>query len=268
MKKILPIVFLLAIYSCGNNDKGNDKNPDGPPRPAAPKTISYSIVNTIPHDTSSFTEGFLVYNGDLYEGTGNKGFSKLLKLDLATGKTVKSVALDPEYFGEGITILRDTIYQLTYQEKTMFVYTLKDFKKIRTVKYDTPAEGWGMTTDGKELIVSDGSSNLYYFEPSTFRLQRTQSITEAGGLAFNINELEYIDGYIYANQWQAPYIFKIDPATGIIVAKADLTDLTNRIKAKYPYADFLNGIAYDAATKKIYITGKKWPEMYEVQFGN
>ena len=145
----------------------------------------------------------------------------------------------------------------------MFVYTLKDFKKIKEFPLDT--EGWGITTNGQELIVSDGSSNLYYYNPSTFQLLRTQSITEGGSLSYNLNELEYIDGYIYANQWQAPYILKIDPGSGTIVGKIDLTNVWTRVKAKDPMADVPNGIAYDTATKKIYITGKKWPELYEIE---
>ena len=149
--------------------------------------------------------------------------------------------------------------------KYWFYVFLKDFKKIGEFKFSAP-EGWGMTTDGKEIIASDGTSNLYYYEPGTFRLLRTQAVTEAGSLAYNLNELEYIDGYIYANQWQQPYILKIDPASGAIVAKADLTDIWNRVKSKDPVADVPNGIAYDSATKKIYITGKKWPELYEIEF--
>ena len=145
----------------------------------------------------------------------------------------------------------------------VFVYTVKDFKKVKEFKIDT--EGWGITTNGQELIVSDGSSNLYYYNPSTFQLLRTQSITESGSLSYNLNELEYIDGYIYANQWQAPYILKIDPGSGTIVGKADLTDVWRRVKAKDPLADVPNGIAYDTASKKIFITGKKWPELYEIQ---
>ena len=179
-----------------------------------------------------------------------------MKVDLNTGKIQQQISLDNKYFGEGITILRDTVYQLTWQEKVVFVYTLKDFKKIKEFPLDT--EGWGITTNGQELIVSDGSSNLYYYNPSTFQLLRTQSITEGGSLSYNLNELEYIDGYIYANQWQAPYILKIDPGSGTIVGKIDLTNVWTRVKAKDPMADVPNGIAYDTATKKIYITGKKW----------
>jgi glutamine cyclotransferase len=261
MKPFSCIIILVLIASCNNGDTP----PDQPPvKTDGPANLTYSVVNTYPHDTSSFTEGLLIYKGDLYEGTGLEGKSKLIQTDLKTGKQVRSLELDPKYFGEGISILHDTVYQLTYQTKVGFMYTLKDFKKIKEFTYGT--EGWGMTTDGKELIVSDGTSNLYYYQPGTFRLLRTQSITEAGSLAYNLNELEYIDGFIYANQWQKPYILKIDPSSGTIVAKSDLLDIWNRVKIKDPSADVPNGIAYDADTKKIYITGKNWPELYEIQF--
>ena len=263
MNKLTLLAFILLAVSCKNNDDNNNHN-NNSTKPDGPKNISYSIINNYPHDTSSFTQGLVIYNGALYEGTGEYGQSKLLQVDIKTGKAEKQVALDKKYFGEGITILKDTIYQLTWREKTVLVYTLKDFKKVKEFTINT--EGWGITTDGKELIVSDGSSNLYFYDPSTFRLLRTQGITEGGSLAFNLNELEFIDGYIYANQWQAPYILKIEPGSGQIVAKTDLQKVWSRVKAIDPFADVPNGIAYDAATKKIYVTGKLWPELYEIQF--
>lgn len=270
MKKFLVFTTILAgLSACTNNDQrasGNSgETTDPSPQQNAPKAISYSILKTYPHDTSSFTQGLVVYNGELYEGTGEYGHSHLLKTDLTTGKILKKTPLDAKYFGEGITILNDTIYQLTWQEKTVFAYTLKDFKKVKEFSINT--QGWGITTDGKELLVSDGSSNIYYYNPSTFVLQRTQTITENGSLSFNLNELEYIDGFLYANQWQAPYILKIEPGSGSIVGKIDLTNIWNRVKANDPAADVPNGIAFDSASKKIYITGKKWPELYEVQLG-
>lgn len=263
MKKIIYFFCLLAIIAACNN--GTENNRTGPdPVTNGPKSISYSVLNTYPHDTSSFTQGLVIYKGNMYEGTGLEGRSKLMKVDIKTGKALQKIDLDPKYFGEGIAILNDTIYQLTWQNKVVFVYTLKDFKKIK--EFTINPDGWGLTTDGRELIASDGSSNLYYYEPSTFRLLRMQTVTEGGSLSYNLNELEYIDGYIYANQYQAPYIFKIDPASGFIVAKADLTDMWKRVKTIDPEADVPNGIAYDTATKKIYITGKLWPELYEIQF--
>ena len=258
---LIPLTYLQLSCNNSENDKVSNTKPEGP------KPLLYSKGAIYPHDTSSFTEGLLIYKGVMYESTGLEGTSKLIEVDIQTGKAKRSIDLDPKYFGEGISIIRDTIYQLTYQNnKVVFLYTLKDFKKIDKEFKISAAEGWGMTTDGKELIASDGTSNLYYYNPTTFRLLRTQSVTEGGSLAYNLNELEYIDGYIYANQWQQPYILKIDPASGAIVAKADLSDIWNMVKAKDPGADVPNGIAYDSTTKKTYITGKKWPELYEIQF--
>lgn len=226
--------------------------------------LSYTVTSTFPHDTSSYTQGLEFYNGQLFESTGNYGHSKLLKVDIKTGKALQQIAIDSIYFGEGMTVLNDTIYQLTWREKVVFVYAAKDFKKIKEFPLST--EGWGLTNDGKNLIVTDGSNNLYFYEPSTFRLLRTQSVTEDGMPSVNLNELEYINGFIYANQYQYPYIFKIDPNSGQILAKLDLSDLANRIKAKYPKADVLNGIAYHPGLKKIYVTGKLWPELFEIDF--
>jgi glutamine cyclotransferase len=256
------IIALTASFIACN---GNSDKPTDPPvnRPDAPKFLTYSIGPTYNHDTSFFTQGLVIYKGQLYEGTGLEGKSKLMEVDMKTGKATRSISLDNEYFGEGITILNDTVYQLTWKNKVVFAYRLSDFKKIGEFKINT--EGWGITTDGKQLIVSDGSSTLYFYQPSTFRLLKSQAITEAGSLAYNLNELEYSDGYIYANQWQAPYILKIDPATGAIAAKIDLKNVWDNVKAKDPQAEVPNGIAYDDATKKMYITGKWWPQLYEIE---
>ncbi|MBI5858745.1 MAG: glutaminyl-peptide cyclotransferase [Sphingobacteriales bacterium] len=262
MKKVLAATLLISFISCKNKNSNNGNGGQKPPE--GPKILSYSIVGTYPHDTSSYTQGLLIYNGEMYEGTGLEGRSKLMKVDLKTGKTLKSIDLDKKFFGEGVTILRDTVYQLTWKNKKVFVYTLRDFRKIK--EFDADIEGWGLTNDGKNLIVSTGSSELNYYEPSTFKLLKTQTVTESGMPVASINELEYINGFVYANQYQLAYIFKIDPSTGAVVAKADLQSMWDRIKAIDPEADVPNGIAYDTATKKIYITGKWWPELYEVQF--
>lgn len=266
MKKIIPLLFLMSIIGCKSKDK--DKTNNITTVPDQPKNISYSIISSYPHDTSSFTQGLIIYNGVLYESTGgqNNNANQIMKVDMKTGKPQKLAFIDKnKYFGEGITILRDTVYQLTWKARTVFVYSLKDFRKIK--EYSINTEGWGITTDGKDLIVSDGTTNLYYYDPSTFKLLKTQEITEGGSLSYNLNELEYIDGFVYANQWQYPYILKIDPATGKVIGKADLNDVWNRVKAIDPTADVPNGIAYDSVTKKIYVTGKLWPSLFEIQFG-
>lgn len=269
---IVAITILAGAAGCGNNTGSQHASGNTTTAAKAVPSISISVIKSYPHDTSSFTQGLTVYKGQMYEGTGGAAydavgskFSRLMRVQLETGKAEKSISLDPKYFGEGITILNDTVYQLTWREHKAFAYTLPDFKLVKEFQLNT--EGWGLTTNGKELIVSDGSSNLYFYEPSTFRLLHTQAVTQNGELSFNLNELEYIDGFVYANQWQEPYIFKIDPATGEIVGRIDVTQIWNRIKIIDPVADVPNGIAYDVDTKKIYITGKKWPELYEVQLG-
>ncbi len=262
MRLTLIIASLTWLASCNSGGSENGENGN---KPKGPDNMSYSIVDTFPHDTSSYTQGLLIYKGDLYEGTGNWGFSKLMKVNLKTGKAEKEISLDKKYFGEGVTIVRDTVYQLTYKEKKVFVYTLPDFKKIK--EYDVDFEGWGLTNDGTHLIVSTGSDELRFYDPSTFRLVKTQGITEAGSPVNNINELEYINGFIYANRYEYEYVLKIDPNTGVVVARANINALWERAKSINPKADVPNGIAYDSASKKIYITGKWWPELYQVTFG-
>jgi glutamine cyclotransferase len=269
MKKFVPAVIIFSFVlttvsigfeSCKNKDS-NEPDIDGKVS-KVPVTVG-SVIQAFPDDTSFFTQGLTMYNGNLYEGTGLEKHSKLMKVDMKTGKALQTVEIDPKFFGEGITILNDTVYQLTWQNHVVLVYTLKDFKKIK--EFHLPTEGWGITTDGKQLIVSDGTSTLYFYDPSTFNLIKKTPVTDAGALAYNLNELEFIEGFVYANQWQLPYILKIDPSTGTVVSKIDLSSTWDRIKLKYPDANVPNGIAYDAATKKIYITGKNWPELYEIQ---
>jgi glutaminyl-peptide cyclotransferase len=261
--KWLWLLALCTVYmsSCNNTDTTSGTSGDSSSTNVP--AISYSIVATYPHDTSSFTEGLEFYNGKILESTGNKGKSKLLEIDLKTGKPTKNISLDNKFFGEGLTVFNDTLYQLTWQEHIVLVYSVKDFKKIKEMPFTR--DGWGITNDRKSLIASDGSSNLYFYEPGTLRLLKTQLITEGGSPAVNINELEYINGFVYANQWQYNYIIKIDPNSGQVVGKLDLTDLVNKVKAQAPYINELNGIAYNPNTKKFYVTGKFWPQIFELQ---
>jgi len=176
-------------------------------------------------------------------------------------------SLDKKYFGEGVTILRDTIYQLTWTEHKVFVYVIKDKEFKQVNEFNLATEGWGLTNDGQRLIVSTGSGELYFYDPSTFKLLSTSPIMEGNSQTYNLNELEYIDGFVYANQYEYPYILKIDVAAGKVVAKYDLKKVWDRVKAIKPDVDVPNGIAYNEITKKIYVTGKLWPEMYEIQLG-
>ncbi|MBS1604599.1 MAG: glutaminyl-peptide cyclotransferase, partial [Bacteroidetes bacterium] len=184
----------------------------------------------------------------------------------ATGKITPKVTLDRnKYFGEGIVFLNGKVYQLTYTTKVGFIYDAKTFRKLGEFTFPSK-EGWGMTTDGAHLIMSDGSSNINYLDPNTFRLVKVLGVTDNNGPVSNINELELIKGYLYANQWQTNYILKIDTASGKVVGKMNLDGLENDARNKYPGAEVLNGIAYDSASGKVYITGKLWPSIYEIKF--
>ena len=265
MKKILLAGVILVSFigiSC-NNETTDVPAAEPVERPRTP-AITYSVVATFPHDTSHFTEGLEFYNGKLIESTGEYGESKLIAYDVLTGKVENEVTLDAKYFGEGVTVFRDTIYQLTYREGVVHVYDAKTFKKIKELPYNN-AEGWGLTHDSTHLIATNSGNSLYYHDPATFKVVKSIGVTENGEPAIQINELEYINGFIYANQWQYNYILKIDPTKGEVVAKMDLTSIVNQEKAQNPNADVLNGIAYHPVTKKFYVTGKNWSKIYELR---
>ncbi|WP_162852713.1 glutaminyl-peptide cyclotransferase [Dinghuibacter silviterrae] len=252
----LPLVLLFLATAC-NHDSGDSTSND-------PLALHYKIIRKLPHDTTAFTQGLEFFKGVLYEGTGEKGESQLRKVDLATGKVLQKVDLDKAYFGEGITIFGDKIYQLTWQNHVVLQYDLS-FNLLR--QFTLRTEGWGMTHDSTHLIISDGSSMIYYRDPATLDSVRVINVTDGSNLVNNINELEYIHGFIYANIWQTDYIYKIDPATGNVVGKADFSNLLKHEgETVYDSNAVLNGIAYDDQTGKLYITGKYWPAMFEIQF--
>lgn len=256
------MLFPVLLVSCTSNDNNQNTTIDNLPQTPA---MSYSVVNTLPHDTANFLEGLEFYNGKLLESTGLEGKSRLIEYDPGTGKVEKEVKLEPKYFGEGITVFKDTIYQMTYREGVVHVYSVKDFKKIKELPY-TNGEGWGLTHDSTYLIGTNSGNSLHYYQPGTFKLVKSVGITENGVPAVNLNELEYINGFIYANQWQYNTLLKIDPKKGEVVAKMDLTTIAQQEKAQNPNAGYLNGIAYNPDTKKFYITGKNWSKIYELKF--
>src|SRR5579885_3116157 len=200
MKRILLAVcipvFIAACNNPSNPGNGGVSTPNNNPNPAPPM-LSYNIVSVYPHDTSSYTEGLIWYNNMLYESGGLKGKSKLYTADLTTGKDKKIVTLDPKYFGEGIAIIDNKIYQLTWQENKVFIYDANTLQKIGENTW--PHDGWGMTTNGKELIIGTGGSNLYFVDPTTFKINKIVSVTDNYGPVGNVNELEYVNGFIYAN---------------------------------------------------------------------
>jgi glutamine cyclotransferase len=253
----LPLVILSLATACSHGSSDDNASGD-------PLSLHYKVIRKLPHDTTAFTQGLEFYKGVLYEGTGEFGESQLRKVDLATGKVLQKVDLDKKYFGEGITVFGDKIYQLTWQSHVVFQYDL-DFKLLRQFPLST--EGWGMTHDSTHLIISDGSSKIYYRDPATLDSVKVINVSDAGNLVNNINELEYIHGFIYANIWQTDCIYKIDPATGNVVGKADFSNLLKHEgETVYDANAVLNGIAYDDQTGKLYITGKYWPAMFEISF--
>jgi glutaminyl-peptide cyclotransferase len=228
-----------------------------------PEIYGYELINSYPHNDVSFTEGLEFHNGFLYESTGENGKSFLYKNNLKTGQPLKSVKLADKYFGEGITIFNNKIYQLTYKTKVGFIYNLENLALVDSFHYQS-AEGWGMTHDEKHLIMDDGTNVLTYLDPATLKPVKKLQIYDNKDAVVYINELEYSEGFIYANVWGTNLIVKIDPQTGKVVAKIDLDDLVSGIKSA-KQIDVLNGIAIDPATKKFYITGKFYPKVFEIK---
>jgi glutaminyl-peptide cyclotransferase len=268
-------IFCLLLVACScNNDKGaNDPDNPEPVNPNVPASISYQIMKVYPHDTAAFTEGLQYVSGKLYESTGEYNKSDVRITDLATGKVELKKPLDGKYFGEGITVLNGKAYQLTYKENTGFVYDAKTLKLEKTFTYNE-GEGWGLTNNGKHLIMSTGGSNLYFLDPNTLKEVSRIGVTNQYGPVNNINELEYIKGYIYANQWEYDGILKIDPNSGKVVAVADLgtfrakAGISDAFRTTGEGAEVLNGIAYDSIGNRIFITGKYWPKLFEVKLDN
>jgi glutaminyl-peptide cyclotransferase len=223
---------------------------------------SYKVIATFPHDTSAFTQGLVFHDGQLYESTGLQGESSLRRVDISTGRTLQRLDVPSSYFAEGLALVGDELLQLTWQHKIGFVYDRATFKQKRTFSYDT--EGWGIAYDGSsQLVMSDGSDTLTFLDPKTFAAGRRLRVTDAGRAIGNLNELEWIDGEIWANVWMTDRIARISPNTGIVNAWIDLTNLYP-LAERTPPADVLNGIAYDKATRRIFITGKKWPRLYQI----
>lgn len=230
-----------------------------------PAKYSYQILAEYSHNMNFFTQGFEFHDNMLYEGTGQEGTSAIYRHDLKSGKTQTIYKLENKYFAEGITILNNKIYQLTYKNKVGFVYDLSNGKLLNTWKYRSN-EGWGLTNDGHSLIMSDGTENIYYIDPDTYREEKAIQVCNEHNLVKNINELEYIKGDIWANIWQSDMIVIIDPQTGKIKGEINLSGLSGTIlQNQSEPMDVLNGIAWNPATDKIYVTGKLWPKIFEIK---
>jgi len=232
----------------------------------APEEYTFKIEKVYPHDTSSFTEGLLYQDGYLYESTGEPGHSKLLKVNLETGKAVKLAKLDTQYFGEGSAIIGNKIIMLTYKDpRFLFVFDKNTFKLLNTLPYHVGVEGWGLCFDGKKLYTDDSTNRIFFLDKDTYRQTGFIDVYDDQGRIDSLNELEYIDGKLYANIWEKNIIVIIDPKTGAVTGRIDLTDLYPQNKRNMN-GDVLNGVAYDKATGRIFLTGKYWDKLFQVKF--
>ncbi len=227
-----------------------------------PEFYTFEVIKTFPHDPQSFTQGLEWYEGKLWEGTGLNGKSAAMETDFQTGKAVQRIDLDNEYFGEGITIWNKQLFQITWQNRKGFVYSLPQLKKIREFSY--PTDGWGLCHIGNELIMSDGSNSIYFYEPQDFKQKRKIEVWDNKNPVSSLNELEAVEGNIWANKYQTDTLVKIDPITGKVLAYADLSGILKDEDRKGE-EDVLNGIAYNAEEKLYYVTGKNWPKVFAIR---
>lgn len=256
MKKFL-LVMLLIVSGCA------DKTMSIGASAAKPVPVyTYKVTHVYPHDPTAFTQGLIFKDGVLWESTGLNGRSTLRKVELATGRVLKKIDVPQQYFAEGMTVFHNRVYQLTWQAQKGFIYDPDTFGQLGEFAYT--GEGWGLTHDDQSLIMSDGTNRIRFLDPVTFAVQRTISIVDEGQPLNELNELEYVKGEIYANIWQTDRIVRIDPQTGKILGWIDLTGLLPA-GDRTATTDVLNGIAYDEAAGRLFVTGKLWPKLFEIK---
>jgi len=249
----LLLISPIIILSWDNVAKGK-----------TPIYYHYRVINTYPHDHKAFTQGLIYHDGVLYESTGQWGHSSLRQVDLKTGKILRIYHLPRRYFAEGMTIWENKIIQLTWRSKIGFVYNLKNIEPLTHFAY--PTEGWGMTNDGEKLIMSDGTDKLYFLNVNTFKTIGFIQVRDQNKPITKLNELEYIEGEIFANVWMSDLIARISPQTGQVLGWIDLNGLKSLLpKTTYPKPDVLNGIAYDKIGQRLFVTGKFWSQLFEIQ---
>lgn len=227
-----------------------------------PAVLDYRVVNSYPHDRRAFTQGLLFRDGWLYESTGQRGASSIRKVDLESGRVARQYDLPSRYFGEGIVDWGDSLVAVTWTSGQGFVFGIEDFAERRRFAY--VGQGWGLTRNDSHIVMSDGSSTLKFLSPLTFKTQKTLSVTLDGKPLRKLNELEWVEGDIFANVWQTDWIVRIDPSSGVVTGIADLSQLMTREQRSTARADVLNGIAYDAQTGRLFVTGKYWPRLFEI----
>jgi glutaminyl-peptide cyclotransferase len=264
-KKIFPFLLsFLVLLACVPPISLSEAAPNSSKFNHIP-IYGYKIINTYPHDSSAFTQGLVYDNGELYEGTGKYGCSTLRRVDLETGNVLKQIDLDNNLFGEGVAIFNDRLIQLTWQSGLGLVYYKNNLTKMKEFGYLT--EGWGITSDGKRLIMSDGTNTLHFLDAETFAEQRQLSVMANGAPVKGLNELEYINGEIYANMWPTNWIVIISPDSGEVIGAANLQGILDQVdgQGSHGVVDVLNGIAYDASGNRLFVTGKLWPWLFEIE---
>ena len=263
-----PRVITAKVYQDGKSQEGSTNIVLLAAK--TPEQYTYKVIKRFPHDTSSYTEGLLYQDGFLYESTGTEGHSVLRKVDLQTGKTIQMAKIDPKYFGEGSAIIGDKIIMLTYKNpRVLFVFDKNTFKLEKTLPYNVGFEGWGLCFDGKKLYTDDSTNRVWFLDKNDYHPTGYIDVYDDKAAINEINELEYIDGKLYANVYETDYIVVIDPKTGAVLQKINMQNIwpvKDRPDGFDEDNNVLNGIAYDAAGKRIFVTGKKWPYLYQVEF--
>jgi glutaminyl-peptide cyclotransferase len=256
---IIGLVFFLV--ACGDSRNTSER-----PEDRDSTLLSYTVLSVLPHNSDAFTQGLVVHNNKLLESTGQEGSSWVGEVNPASGSHDKKIILDNKYFGEGITVLNNKLYYLTWKNRVGFIYDANTYKKISEFEYDPKIkQGWGLTHDNKNLILSDGTDKIHFLDTTDMKVVRTITVKDGNMRIKELNELEYVNGYIFANVWQTNWIVKVDPSNGTVVGKLDLSRLGNEIRAMYPTADVLNGIAYDKNSGALLVTGKLWPKAYLIR---
>lgn len=259
---ILLILLSLTALQCNGGAATNTTPTNAASEPAVVQKLGYEVVNTWPHDQNAFTQGLVFLDGKLLESTGQEGRSSLRNVELQSGKVLKQVDVPEPYFAEGIALLNNKIYQLTWQHRLGFIYDAQSLQKTGEFSYS--GEGWGLTADGQSLILSDGSNRIRFLDPDSFKATRTIAVMDGRTPVTEINELEFVNGEIYANIWHDDRVAAIDPQTGRVKAWIDLSGLLKPGDTSDPEA-VLNGIAYDQSSGRLFVTGKLWPKLFEIK---